>query len=37
VAGTVFYRITSGKIAEFRGLLDGLALMRQLGAIPDQS
>jgi predicted ester cyclase len=36
VAGTVFYRITSGKIAEFRGQFDGIALMKQLGAIPDQ-
>ena len=26
----------SGKITEFRGLFDGLALMQQLGAIPDQ-
>jgi steroid delta-isomerase-like uncharacterized protein len=36
VAGTVFYRITSGKIVEFRGQFDGIALMQQLGAIPDQ-
>jgi predicted ester cyclase len=36
VAGTVFYRITSGKIVEFRGHFDGIALMQQLGAIPDQ-
>jgi steroid delta-isomerase-like uncharacterized protein len=35
VAGTVFYRITSGKIVEFRGQFDGIALMQQLGAIPD--
>ena len=34
VPGFVFYRVTSGKIAEFRGLLDGLALLEQLGAIP---
>jgi predicted ester cyclase len=36
VAGTVFYRITSGKITEFRGLFDGRALMQQLGVFPDQ-
>jgi len=35
VPGTVFYRLASGKITEFRGLFDGLALMQQLGAIPD--
>jgi predicted ester cyclase len=37
VPGFVFYRVTSGKITEFRGLFDGLALMQQLGAIPDHS
>ncbi len=31
--GFVFYRVTSGKIAEFRGLLDGLSLLHQLGAM----
>jgi predicted ester cyclase len=36
VAGTVFYRVTSGKIVEFRGQFDGIALMQQLGALPDQ-
>ena len=36
VPGFVFYRVASGKITEFRGLFDGLALMRQLGAVPDQ-
>ena len=36
VPGFVFYRVASGKITEFRGLFDGLALMQQLGAIPDQ-
>lgn len=36
VPGFVFYRVASGKITEFWGLFDGLALMRQLGAIPDQ-
>ena len=36
VAGTVFYHLASGKITEFRGLFDGLALMQQLGVIPDQ-
>jgi predicted ester cyclase len=33
VPGAVFYRIVSGKIVEFRGLFDGLALMRQLGNV----
>jgi steroid delta-isomerase-like uncharacterized protein len=33
VPGFVFYRITSGKIAEFRGLFDGLGMMQQLGAM----
>jgi len=36
VPGTVFYRVASGKIVEFRGQFDGLALMHQLGAIPDR-
>ena len=35
VSGAVFYRFASGKITEFRGLFDGLALMQQLGAVPD--
>jgi steroid delta-isomerase-like uncharacterized protein len=35
VPGSVFYRLASGRITEFRGLFDGLALMQQLGAIPD--
>jgi steroid delta-isomerase-like uncharacterized protein len=35
VPGFVFYRFTSGKIAEFRGLFDGLSMLQQLGAIPD--
>ena len=35
VPGTVFYRLASGKITEFRGLFDGVALLQQLGAIPD--
>lgn len=34
VPGFVFYRVTSGKIAEFRGLFDGLGLLHQLGALP---
>jgi steroid delta-isomerase-like uncharacterized protein len=34
VPGSVFYRIADGKIAEFRGQLDMMGLMRQLGAIP---
>ncbi|HEY7093882.1 MAG TPA: ester cyclase [Ktedonobacterales bacterium] len=33
VPGVVFYRIASGKITEFRGLFDGVAMMRQLGVI----
>jgi steroid delta-isomerase-like uncharacterized protein len=32
VPGLVFYRIVSGKIAEFHGLFDGVAMMQQLGA-----
>lgn len=35
VPGTVFYRFASGKITEFRGQLDGLTLMQQLGVLPD--
>jgi steroid delta-isomerase-like uncharacterized protein len=34
VPGFVYYRITSGKIAEFRGLFDGLSMLHQLGAMP---
>ena len=34
VPGSVFYRIVDGKIVEFRGQLDMMALMQQLGAIP---
>ncbi len=34
VPGIVFYRIVDGKIVEFRGQLDMLSLMQQLGAIP---
>ena len=34
VPGVVFYRIAAGKIAEFRGQFDGVALMQQIGAIP---
>jgi len=33
VPGFVFYRIVSGRIAEFRGLFDGLAMLQQLGAV----
>jgi len=36
VSGSVFYRLASGKIMEFRGLFDGLALMQQLGAMADR-
>jgi len=32
--GSVFYRIAGGKIVEFRGQLDMMGLMHQLGAIP---
>lgn len=32
--GSVYYRIVGGKIVEFRGQLDMMSLMRQLGAIP---
>ncbi len=34
VPGSVFYRIVDGKIVEFRGHLDMLSLMQQLGAMP---
>jgi steroid delta-isomerase-like uncharacterized protein len=34
VPGSVFYRIVGGKIVEFRGQLDLMSLMQQLGAIP---
>jgi steroid delta-isomerase-like uncharacterized protein len=34
VPGSVFYRIVGGKIVEFRGQLDMMGLMRQLGAMP---
>jgi predicted ester cyclase len=34
VPGFVFYRISSGKISEFRGLFDGLGMLYQLGAMP---
>lgn len=34
VPGFVFYRVISGKIAEFRGLFDGLGMLYQLGALP---
>jgi steroid delta-isomerase-like uncharacterized protein len=34
VPGSVFYRIVDGKIVEFRGQLDVMGLMQQLGAIP---
>ena len=32
--GSVFYRIVGGEIVEFRGQLDMMSLMQQLGAIP---
>jgi steroid delta-isomerase-like uncharacterized protein len=34
VPGSVFYRIVEGKIVEFRGQLDMMGMMQQLGAIP---
>jgi steroid delta-isomerase-like uncharacterized protein len=34
VPGSVFYRIVGGKIVEFRGQLDIMGLMQQLGAMP---
>jgi len=34
VPGSVFYRIVGGKIVEFRGQLDMMGLVQQLGAIP---
>ena len=34
VPGSVFYRIVDGKIGEFRGQLDMMSLMQQLGEIP---
>ena len=34
VPGNVFYRIVDGKIVEFRGQLDMMSLMQQLGVIP---
>ncbi len=32
--GSVFYRIVGGKIVQFRGQLDMMSLMHQLGVIP---
>jgi steroid delta-isomerase-like uncharacterized protein len=34
VPGSVFYRIIGGKIVEFRGQLDMMSLMQQIGAVP---
>ncbi len=34
VPGSVFYRIIEGKIVEFRGQLDMMGMMQQLGAMP---
>jgi predicted ester cyclase len=34
VPGSVFYRIVEGKIVEFRGQLDMMGMMQQLGAMP---
>ena len=36
VPGSVFYRIVGGKIVEFRGQLDMMGLMQQLGVIAAQ-
>ena len=36
VPGSVFYRIVGGKIVEFRGQLDMMRLMQQLGVIAAQ-
>jgi predicted ester cyclase len=33
VPGTALYRLASGKITEFRGQFDGIALLQQLGAM----
>ena len=33
VSGTAFYRMASGKITEFRGQLDMVALLQQLGVV----
>jgi predicted ester cyclase len=33
VPGTVFYLLALGKITQFQGFFDGLALMQQLGVI----
>lgn len=33
VPGTVFYRITGGRITEFRGQFDRLSMVEQLGAL----
>jgi steroid delta-isomerase-like uncharacterized protein len=34
VPGSVFFRIVGGKIVEFRGQLDMMSLMQQLGVMP---
>ena len=34
VPGTVYYRIADGKIVEFRGQFDRMAMLEQLGMIP---
>ena len=34
VPGSVFYRIVGGKIVEFRGQLDMMGIMQQLGVMP---
>ena len=34
VPGSVFYRIVDGKIVEFRGQLDMMGMMQQLGVMP---
>jgi predicted ester cyclase len=36
VPGSVFYRIIEGKIVEFRGQLDMMGMMQQLGVMPSR-
>ena len=36
VPGSVFYRIVEGKIVEFRGQLDMMGMMQQLGVMPSR-
>ena len=36
VPGVVFYRISGGKIVEFRGQFDAMSMMQQLGVVAGQ-